>query len=235
MKIISWNCNQGLISKKKYEDLLDLKSDIAIIQECLSPDKIKSNFGYKQFLWKGTNPNKGIGIFSFNDEVSLNIHDSYTENFKYIVPIEVKGKVDFILFAIWAMRGENSKLDYSSQIYLALNYYKELINEKSIIIGDFNSNKKFKTNRHRIGSFMNIVDFLSHYKIQSLYHYIQKEEFGNESIPTHFYRHNSSSPFHIDYCFVSDYFIDKLNDFSIGKPQQWSDRSDHFPLIIDFK
>jgi hypothetical protein len=41
MKIVAWNCNMGF--HKKYESLLALKPDVAIIPECANTDLIKKS------------------------------------------------------------------------------------------------------------------------------------------------------------------------------------------------
>ncbi|MDX2468996.1 MAG: endonuclease/exonuclease/phosphatase family protein, partial [SAR324 cluster bacterium] len=67
MKIVTWNCNGAL--RKKLETLENFDADILVIQECENPEL--STKDYKEwasnFLWKGDNKNKGIGIFAKKD------------------------------------------------------------------------------------------------------------------------------------------------------------------------
>jgi hypothetical protein len=66
MKIVAWNCNMGF--HKKYESLLALKPDVAIIPECANTDLIKksaTDFKPTSAIWIGDNPRKGLGVFTF--------------------------------------------------------------------------------------------------------------------------------------------------------------------------
>ena len=48
------------------------------------------------------------------------------------------------------------------------------------------------------------------------------------------YRHIDKA-YHIDYCFVSDDMIEKLQSVEVGEYDTWVKFSDHVPLIITFK
>jgi len=60
-----------------------------------------------------------------------------------MLPFQIMGpELTFTLFAIWAMNNkENRDARYIGQVWLAINYYEELLNNNTIMIGDFNSNK----------------------------------------------------------------------------------------------
>ena len=81
MKLITWNCNGGF--RNKYHLLAD-NFDILIIQECENPDK--STKEYKEwssnYLWKGNNKNKGIGIF-FKENIDIKLLDWSDLNINY--------------------------------------------------------------------------------------------------------------------------------------------------------
>lgn len=58
---------------------------------------------------------------------------------------------------------------------------------------------------------------------------------GKEEHPTlYMYRHKDKA-YHIDYCFTSKKFIDKLENVEIGTHEQWTKYSDHNPVIVTFK
>ena len=89
------------------------------------------------------------------------------------------------MFAVWTQTTKKQYYSYIGQIYLALNYYKELLNQPCLIVGDWNSNKIFD-NIKRVGTHSEVVDFLEKERIFSLYHYFFKEEQGEETIPTYY-------------------------------------------------
>lgn len=66
MKIITWNCNMAF--RKKADLILAYEPDILIIPECEHPDKLnfaKETLKPTDVFWYGTNPNKGLGVFSY--------------------------------------------------------------------------------------------------------------------------------------------------------------------------
>ncbi|MEP7141940.1 MAG: hypothetical protein ABI707_03665 [Ferruginibacter sp.] len=88
MKIISWIC-QGAF-RKKADLILTHQPDILLVQECEDPDKLIYNPSTKKpndFVWRGDNPNKGLGVFSFS-KFRFNLLGHNTE-LKTILPIAV--------------------------------------------------------------------------------------------------------------------------------------------------
>jgi exodeoxyribonuclease-3 len=66
MRIVIWNCNMALHGK--YEHLLALAPDIAVIPECASIDLIREkapDFVSSSAIWIGDNRHKGLGVFTF--------------------------------------------------------------------------------------------------------------------------------------------------------------------------
>ena len=237
MKIISWNC-QGAF-RKKASEILKLKPDILIIQECeniIVEDLGKHEIKPTSYLWySNQNHKKGIAIFSFC-EYNFELIDHFKPKFRYILPFKFySNKISFHIFAVWAM---NDKQDYKSryigQVWNAINYYKDLLNESTIIIGDFNSNKIWDQ-KSRIGNHSEVVNFLKEYQIESIYHQYFKVEHGLENHPTFYLQRNFKKPYHIDYCFCSLNFFLIIDKITIGTFEDWISYSDHVPLIINFK
>jgi len=228
MKIVSWNCKMAY--RNKLDHIQKFNPDIVVVPEC-------ENFGTQtsRRLWFGENRNKGIGIFSYSD-YEIEFNPNYNPIFRYIIPIKVKGPVNLNLLAVWAM---NDSIDvrkrYIGQVWLAINYYKELLNEPLIIIGDFNWNKIWDANPSYplYGNLTDVVKILKDKEIQSTYHSFCGEEFGKETKPTLFMHHNRNKPYHVDYCFASKHF--KLENVEIGEYADWAKKSDHMPLMIASK
>jgi len=236
MRIIEWN-SQGAF-RKKNDRLLSLHPDILVVSECESETKLK--FGDltpkpADFFWYGDSENKGIGIFSYSD-YKFELLKTFNPRFRFIIPLKVTGKdSSFLLFAIWSKDNkENPEARYIGQIWLAINYYTNLLSLPCILTGDFNSNKIWDE-KERVGNHSDMVNFLDKKKIYSLYHTQESIEQGKETHPTfHMYR-KIDKPYHIDYFFASDLIIESGFKISIGKIENWIDLSDHVPLTIDLK
>ena len=211
MNLTTWNCNGG------YRNKPHIDSDIIVIQEC---EKLA-----QPEWWDGDK--EGIGIFSKHD---IMLHEDYNFEFRYVMPVTTNG---FNLFGIWAMNDPNNKQNrYISQIWRAINYYKKLLKEPTVIIGDFNWNIKWdaKASPPLLGNWVDVVTLLQDSGITSVYHKYYGEEFGQETQPTFYQFKDISKPYHIDYCFTSSHF--KIDSVEVGKYDEWIKYSDHMPLTI---
>ena len=235
MRIITWNCNMAF--RKKAEFILTYEPDILIVPECEHPDKLNFNPNIpqpKDILWFGTNRNKGLGIFSYSD-FRFKVLDSHNPEFQMVIPIAVTGGgQDFTLLATWAMDNkENHEARYIGQVWLAINYYKDILGNSTIIIGDFNSNKIWDY-KDRVGTHSDVVNKLADKIINSVYHRYFDIEQGSEKHPTFFLHKKIFKPYHIDYCFASKDLIDKLQSVEVGEYDFWIQYSDHVPVIVNF-
>ncbi|HDR7705641.1 TPA: endonuclease/exonuclease/phosphatase family protein [Bacillus thuringiensis] len=234
MKIVAWNA--GMAFRKKIEKILPLKANILVISECEKPEKwgqIIDEKGIDDFLWEGDNPNKGIGIITFDERYQIEIHPDYDKSFRYIIPLKVTGEQEFIMFAVWSQKGENRYSSYIGQIYLALEKYASLLKDPCIIVGDWNSNKVFDHIK-RVKTHSEVVEFLEGFGIKSAYHHLSKKEQGEELKATHYFRKEKARPFHIDCLFASKIFLNELESIEIGSYEEWIDFSDHMPIIAEF-
>ena len=236
MKIATWNCNMAF--RKKAAFLLAEKPDIVIIPECENPERLNFDSGIQNptdIFWYGENPNKGLGVFSYNN-YKFSLLKNHNPSFKTILPLAVTGgKIDFTLFAIWANNASEKNSQYIEQVWKAIHYYDGLIkNKATILIGDFNSNSIWDKPR-REGNHSAVIKKLEERKIYSVYHHFHKQVQGKEEHPTlYMYRH-FDKPYHIDYCFASIDFIHKLENVEVGGYEQWSAYSDHKPVMVTFK
>lgn len=223
--------------RKKADLILAYKPDIIVIPECEQPEKFKfssDNLYPEDVIWHGTNLNKGLGVLSYSN-YRFELLDCHNPDFKNILPIAVSGgSLDFTLFAVWANNPEDKDGQYVTQVWKALNYYQDLLSEKpSILVGDFNSNTIWDKPR-RVGNHSTVVEKLETLKIFSTYHKFHNQVQGKEQHPTlYFYRHQDK-PYHLDYCFASDVFMDVLENVEVGTYEKWKDYSDHKPIIVDF-
>ena len=235
MKLITWNC-QGAF-RKKADNILHHKPDILIVQECEHPDKLGFDTHIQKpndYCWHGDNPHKGLGIYSYSN-YRFELLSVFNPEFRYILPFRVTGNgKSFILFAIWAMDNkDNRDARYIGQIWLAINYYINLLDSTIILIGDFNSNKIWDY-KDRVGNHSDVVKRLEDKNIFSIYHRYFDAKQGKEKHPTFFLQRNQQKPYHIDYCFASEDIVDKVNDVEVGTYENWIKHSDHAPLVINF-
>lgn len=234
MKIITWNCNGAF--RKKFESLLYFDADLIVIQECENPKESKDKKYIEwanNYLWIGDNKNKGLGIFAkptFNLE-KLDWSNTYKDHtVKHFLPCSINS--EFELLAVWTHQNKSPNFGYIGQFWKYLQINKSQI-KNSIIIGDFNSNAIWDE-WDRWWNHSDVVKELSEMDIISLYHKFSNEEQGKESQPTFHLHRNIERPYHIDYCFATKNFTDKLTNLNIESFDKWKHLSDHSPIIIDF-
>lgn len=223
--------------RKKADFILKEKPDILIIPECECPDKLKFNTGTPiptDIFWYGSNPNKGLAVFSYCD-YKFQLLEIHNPDFKNIIPLSVSdGQFDFTLFAIWANNPQDKDGHYITQVWKAINYYdKLLLNSRTMLIGDFNSNTIWDR-VSREGNHSTVVEKLAAKNIFSTYHKFHDQIQGKEKHPTLFMYRHENKPYHIDYCFASTDLIDKLINVEVGNYADWTKHSDHKPLIVTF-
>jgi exonuclease III len=235
MKIVTWNCNGAL--RNKFEHLSELNADLYIIQECENPEFAKHHNYISwsgNFLWKGENKNKGIGIFAKKSTtiVPLNWSDTFKDHtVRHFLPCMVNN--DFQLLNIWTSQNKSPNFGYIGQFWKYLEVNKSKF-KKIILAGDLNSNMIWDE-WDRWWNHSDVVSDLSKMEINSLYHRFYNEEQGAESKPTFFLQRNQLKPYHIDYIFASIEFQQNLAKVDIGNIEKWLNYSDHLPIICEFE
>lgn len=153
--------------------------------------------------------------------------------YEWIVPIQVSGKENFTLIAVWTKRLPG--MSYGKALYSALKEYENLIqNGPVIVMGDFNLDKRVPSSYTGVGGYNKIIDLFEGYDLKSCYHSISKEAFGSESKATYYHYSKSDRPFHLDYCFVSQHIIQGMKEFYIGSAEEYLPYSDHVPIAFEF-
>ncbi len=247
MKIVTWNCNGAL--RKKTEIIDSLSADVLVIQECEDPNR--STKKYREwagnYLWKGENKNKGIGIFAkgganvveqkWEGRYDLQINNSVSPTLTWkssqlqsFLPCLINGSVP--LLAVWTKQAKSPNFRYIGQVWLFLQIHKEkLCYPNQIICGDFNSNKMWDE-WDRWWNHSDVVSELKSIGLESLYHFKMLEKQGKETKPTFFHQRNPEKPYHIDYVFLNKGHLEKAI-IEILSPNTWLSHSDHMPLVFD--
>ena len=235
MNIITWNCQMAF--RKKANKILAYDPDILVIPESESKEKIDFGSHVKapsQSIWIGNNINKGLLVCSYNEDISININEQYNEDYKYILPIDVKvGEKFFLMLAVWTQDTKNTYSSYIVQLYRAIDYYKELFDNKTLILGDLNSNVMWDYYKKE-ANHTDVVNILDDFGIKSIYHRFNNVVQGKEVHNTLYMFRKEHKPYHIDYIFAGKYWQRKLQNLDIGQYQDWIEYSDHMPLIANF-
>ena len=236
LRVITWNCNMAF--RKKIKFMGNYAPDILIVPECEHPDKLKFDVETKQptdIFWYGTNLNKGLAVFSFTD-FKINLLDYHIEEFRMVLPLAIKNEnSSYTVFAIWANNPHDRDYQYIGQVWKALNHYQNKLGEnKTLLIGDFNSNTIWDRPK-REANHSTVVDILLKQGIESTYHRFLNQTQGKELHPTLFMYRHQDKPYHIDYCFASYDMIQRLKNVEVGKYDDWRGVSDHMPIIVDFE
>lgn len=229
MKLLSWNCNQAF--RHKMNRVLPYNADIMVVQE--SEKQVQIPEPYRNVLWVGDSVHKGISVF-VKPHITVENLDPMPE-YKWIVPLRLTSdSVELFLFAVWTKLHKDKERSYIGQLYHALMKHEHLLrHDKCIIVGDWNSSKRF--DRERQNNHSKVDAFLQSYQIRSAYHSFYGEAQGEETRPTYFLRKELERPFHIDYCYMSTSLITQLDDVSVGAAREWIDVSDHCPILITMK
>ena len=215
MTIVAWNCNMAL--HKKYEHLLALQPDVAVIPECAHPDLIAERAPGFLPSWRdwigGSNRHKGLAVFTFG---SFHGRRSpvYREDFPFIAPIHIEGPIEFNLLAVWACHHKpNSFSAGLGPLRRALSAYQGFIKElPTVIAGDFNDNVKWDRPKRRNNHRTNVSE-LTALGLRSAYHHARAVEQGAEQEPTLYWRDRKSNGlcYHVDYCFVPEAWTQSIS------------------------
>lgn len=243
MRIVTWNCCMAF--HRKYERLLDLEPDIAIIPECAEPDVLRQkapDFAYGDCEWRGTRypetgvyPHKGLAVFTFGD-LRLRLHDSWTAQLFHFLPLEVRGgRTPINLLAVWAYNELVLTKVTANPVTTerAIDRYEAFLRAgPSVVAGDFNGNVRWD-GAGCPGRFVDVDASLRRLGLRSAYHELRGEPLGAERQHTFFQRRNGTvSGYHIDYAYVPEAWVPRAQ-VTLGSREEWLALSDHVPVVID--
>lgn len=240
MRLVTWNCNMAL--HRKFEALLRLAPDVAVICECAEPERLRLRGDLKAVecdsIWIGQNPNKGLGVFAFND-YGVRLADVFYPTLRYVAPVHITGPTTCNLLAVWAQNASAgiTQKNRAGPLRRALTKYRSFLCEHSAVVaGDLNNNAIW----HRPGwrnNHLSAVTILERYGLVSAYHALRGERQGCESIPTIYWRDRKKDgpTYHLDYIFFPRQWTDHVLEMTIGTYEDWcgSGLSDHVPIVLD--
>jgi endonuclease/exonuclease/phosphatase family metal-dependent hydrolase len=230
VKIVTWNCNCSLRSKKHLLD--DIGADLIIVQECEDPSR--STDDYRDWAgtheWIGENEHKGLGVFA-RGSTRVSPLQWPAEGLHSFLPCQVNDQITLV--AVWT-KGGNSIREFVRQSLEYIELHKEkLAQPGTVLCGDFNSNSKWDHLRRK-GNHSHVVSELRKLGIHSMYHELTKERQGEERTPTFYLNRKVDKPYHLDYVFASsDLICGAPSALKVGTPDLWLEHSDHMPIIVE--
>jgi hypothetical protein len=226
MRLVTWNCSLALSSK--LPRLLELKPDVAVIQECeKNLEHIPPGATYR---WIGENPRKGLGVLCFGS--SVEIDPLYRSTWAYFMPVQLP-EFRLRLLATWAYNHRAARFgpEHTGRPMAVLRELRDWLSKgTSIVAGDFNHSVVWDR-PDGAHNFALIDSELRGLGLQSAYHSGFAEPLGRESRHTYFHTKNAEKPYHIDYVYVHASI--PVRGVHVQDFDEWRDVSDHVPIIVD--
>jgi hypothetical protein len=227
---------------RKFEAIMRLRPDVAIICECAEPQRLAAvgalNGVNGDPVWIGDNRNKGLAVFTCNG-YRARLAEPFYPTIRHIAPVHITGSVACNLLAVWAQNAGAgiSRKHQLGPLRRALTKYRTFLTERaSIVAGDFNNNVFWHRPGWRINH-ANAVASLAKLGLVSAYHELRGEMQGGESVPTLYWRDRKKDGprYHIDYIFLKAQMLAQVSELAVGSYEDWcgSGLSDHVPLVVD--
>lgn len=228
-RIVSWNCADWL--GRKSERVLAIQPHIAIIPEVRAAHAGALGESYAT-VWDGDPGQRGL-LIAASANWSLEVIHRASARHSMLVKASSGSEVLFIV-GIWSMPKPHG---YVGSVVRGLDELPPFASgAKVIVAGDFNASPVFDRNHPSTGHFSQIAERLRGRGLESLWHTLEGETFGEERRPTYFHQWKREQPFHIDFMFASSSLRERLTTFELGAYDDWCpSASDHMPLIASFE
>lgn len=229
---------------RKLDALQSLRPDIAVVPECAAPDVVTKRLNGTTLptscVWIGSNRNKGLGVFAFNDYVLALADTPVDETNPWFAPVKVQGPVSFNLVAVWCFhyRNDLKRRARENAVVVALDRYREFTaSGDTVVAGDFNNHVRWDKTRNPPVNHSNSVAALDRLGLVSAYHHHRRINQGEETEPTHYWRdrRKDGPTYHIDYVFIPQAWLRGLRAVDVGCFEEWCGNglSDHVPMVVE--
>jgi hypothetical protein len=234
LRVVTWNCNMAL--DRKFERLLSLRPDVAIIQECASPERLAAKgrpLACTAFKWIGFNEDKGLGILTFGDLIVCR-HRAYADAFALYLPAVISGRWRFHVLGVWTADPRKVPPGATNDPVRAIGFYRSFIDEASTIVaGDFNRLPQQMTARAKGAGGPSAVELLTNAGLANA-DYVMSDATGQPALRrTHYHQRHFARGFVVDYLYIPASFGAHLSAFEVGDPHDWLGLSDHVPLVAE--
>lgn len=209
MRLTTWNCHHGHV-RDRLARLEPLAPDLVTLQECRRPQQRSSHV-----IWSGAADSKGIAVATLTP--SIRLERLPTKIAPTALTVLVHAPAPFRVVALWAVP------PYEKFAVRALRACQRgaACDLPMVVMGDLNLTAKSEAVRI----------FYEELGLVSAYHAFHRVAPGEERDPTHFWRWQRTSPWHIDFCLVPKDWVAKIRDVKTGAFREWTD-SDHRPVTI---
>ena len=219
MRVTSWNCWGGKEIGESLTLLEPLGADLVALQECSLPTAEDASV-----VWGGTNPKLGSAVVSNSPALPLEAIEIPALH-PTVVPVLVQAPQPFVFVGVW------THPDYNKVAREAMDACVALADGMPVVAaGDFNSSPGVK------GQELDSPQFLQRMHdelgLVSAYHHFHGEALGEETCDTYYHQFKELQPFHIDYCFLPEAWLDRLAGVEVGSFADWPS-SDHRPLTVE--
>ena len=219
MRVISWNCSRGADVNRFLALLVPLRADLVTLQECNRQDGNAA-----AVCWRGTDPRQGVAVAVTRPGLRLESVEIPSLHHT-VVPVVVHAPHPFMFVGVWTHQ------DYNKVAWEAMTACVAAADGLPVVAaGDFNSSPSVKGQERTSPRFLQrIRDELG---LVSAYHHVSGESHGAETRASYYHGWNDSAPFHLDYCFVPEAWVERLTGVEVGSFADWP-QSDHRPLTVD--
>lgn len=232
MRIVIWNCMNGMGNPRQIEYFNNLKADIAILPE-LKHKNIEA-LNANDAIWMTNNHDnkvpKGLGVLSFGDW-KLELLD-FDKDMELYIPVKVMSEqVTFNLLAVWnfyfaCKQGRFMGAKGAAQLeWAAIERYSNQLLGPCLFAGDWNLGPTFAQE-----NFVRICKELAPKGFKSLYHHFHSLE-HTASLHSTFIT-PTKKYHHLDHYFGTKEFSDGMINYEIPSVDD-AILSDHSPIILD--
>ena len=219
MRVTTWNCYRGADVDEFLALLEPLHADLVTLQECRRPVGDDA-----AVIWRGDDALQGSAVVTTSRALRIepieipSLHPT-------VVPVVVQAPEPFVFVGVW------THPPYNEVAWDAMSACVDAADGLPVVAaGDFNSSPGVQGQEHASAQFLQRMrDELG---LVSAWHHHTGEAHGEETRATYYHQWNEASPFHIDYCFLPEAWMNRLTEVLVGSYADWP-RSDHRPLTVD--
>lgn len=222
---------------QKFDRLLSLRPDVAIIQECASPERDAARHWQPSCSdrdWIGFNADKGLGVFTFGG-LRIRRDPAYTDAFSLYLPVQIWGRCRFNLLGAWMADARKIPPGATNDPLAAIRAYRRFLSSApSVVAGDFNLLPQQCSHRATGPAGDSLVDWLARVGLQNADDLPIAGAPAHPLRRTHYHQRKPGRGFVVDYIFVPRRERARLSAFEVCEPHGWIQWSDHVPLVAEF-